>query len=170
MKLLYLVLLTLLLTPKEGFSQDEVFNKIEICDSSKLYTVSGLKSLFPENNQLPIVEQPPAYKGGDKKIRNYLKKGLDLGNFDKSQTIPVYILFDVNCNGEAGNFYVNICEKCSNREFFKNQLIKLFKALPQNWNPGLKDGQKVDCHHLISFAINLGHKNKNGIQFLRSAK
>lgn len=145
--------------------------KVEFCNPDKQYTVSRLKDFYPEQKDLPYPDKTASYKGGEKKIEKYVNKQIDLGNFEKSQIIPVYVHFEVNCNGEAGNFEVIMCDDCKNKEFFESQLIKIFNELPQNWKAAIVNNETVDSHQIIVFAINLGMKDakKNGVTNLSYA-
>ncbi|WP_258541992.1 hypothetical protein [Parvicella tangerina] len=138
---------------------------IGFCGNEDPYAVKSFKEFFSGQNEMPNPDKEVKYKGGAKKIEKYLNERLDLGDSKKMQIIPVYVVFDVNCEGETGNYEFQFCEECENKEFFEKQLIQLFNELPQNWTAAKHDGHSVDCRQVMSFSINLNFSDekKNGV-------
>lgn len=96
------------------------------------------------------------YKGGFYEIKKYFYSEYEQIE-DGRNTGIVRIRFNINCNGESGNYEVETCNldyknKKMNKKIIK-QLLKLTKNLT-NWIPAKnEDGAFINSHKFFAFKI-----------------
>ena len=107
------------------------------------------------NGWLPRPDQNPSFKGGLEELKIYFKSKSLSDPKTKLLNFKVSISFRVTCEGKAGNFKI-ISNGRNELETYANQVLGIVNAMPQNWQPAVKDKKEVDCYQVLSFNIKEG--------------
>ena len=104
-----------------------------------------------EQEIFQIVEEMPAYPGGDQKLMEFIAKGIKYPQIARETGIQgrVFVGFVVEPDGSVSNVKVlrGIGGGCD------EEALRVIKAMPK-WKPGMQNGKKVR----VSFAIPINFK------------
>jgi hypothetical protein len=130
----------LLITSHIAFSQNDFIKKgisdIDTTDSCHKITV------------FTVIEIPPTYQGGDKKLVQDINKKLSL---DTSINGTIHLEFTINCKGKAYDFTVTKgIDKATNQI-----LINIVSEL-QTWKSAVQGGRNVECWNSVVLHIKKG--------------
>ncbi len=134
-------------------------DEVGYCNVDKQYAV-GKEFLLKE--KIGETEEPdtnPSFEGGIGKLRAYFAENPLKDKRVQNSIFRVAIAFVVDCNGKAGNFMI-ITKGKGLTETFANQVLERVNKMPQKWIPATKEGNKVDCHQVLSFTVVSGQLDK----------
>lgn len=118
---------------KNGERKEIYFDRSEACDKEMIFKV---------------VEQPPEYRGGLKKLVSELNQALII---DKKINEQFVVNFTVNCKGKAFGFQII---RGSKHEITEETLGALENL--QNWQAGKQGGKEIDFFIAYQFKIKKG--------------
>lgn len=124
----------------------EYKNGKEICSYSVLSDGSRLYH---------TVEVNPEFKGGTKKMYDYLGENIRYPQKAWQQNISgkVFIQFTVTKKGDV----VDVKVIKSAHKLLDDEAIRVIESMPK-WKPGKLDGEKVDCQYIIPINFTIGNK------------
>lgn len=138
------------LTLKYDFTKDEVimyrpFDQVK----DKRFKIINQSNL----SDTTILTRPPIFLGGDSYITSELVNNLryPLLAFNARKSGKIMVSFIIDKHGKTSNYHV----KTPIGYGLDEEAIKLLKNLPDNWLPGLLNGQAVDVEvtYPISFVL-----------------
>ncbi len=126
--------------------------KVKFCNEEIQYSVDKESLLKSKIGDKPTPDTNPTFKGGIDELKKYFTNSPLSDERAKNIIFRVAIAFVVDCNGNAGNFMI-ITRGKGVMETLANQVLEIVNKMPQNWEPAIKDGDKVDCYQVLSFSV-----------------
>lgn len=133
---------------KESFRNDVVIMSVEnVTDSDKEDLTDGdIKDVFH------VVEQMPAFPGGDKALLDYIKANIQYPESAIESALEgrVVVRFIVRKDGTLSNLKIvkSLQEDCD------KEALRIVKKMPQ-WIPGKQRGKEVDVYYAIPVLFRL---------------
>lgn len=92
---------------------------------------------------LTIVEQMPAFPGGQKEMDTFIKKNLKYPEAEREICVKgvVYVTFVVKTDGTVSD--VKLLRGINGATAFNNEALRIVKMMPK-WNPGMQNGRTVE--------------------------
>jgi TonB family protein len=143
-------------------SNGEIFQKIDISKNELVYVKieesekDNLYKLINGNDKsLVALDRPPVYAGGNDNFLYELGKNLQYPEdaFKNGVTGRVFVSFIVDKNGKTGNYQV----LKSAGQGFDEEAIRALKSVPENWFPGILNGNAVDIElsYPVTFTLSI---------------
>jgi TonB family protein len=145
-------------------SNGEIFQKIDISKNELLYLrieeseKDNLYKLINGNDKSAVVlDRPPVYLGGNDIFLSELAKNIQYPEeaFKNRVTGRVFVSFIVDKNGKTSNYQV----LKSAGPIFDKEAIRALKSVPENWFPGILNGNAVDIELSYPVAFTLSVSN-----------
>ncbi|MDQ3049370.1 MAG: energy transducer TonB [Bacteroidota bacterium] len=131
------------LTLKYNYNKSEVvtYKPNEIVKDKKYKIVNSTDTILSRN---------PIFLGGDDYVLSELVKNIRYPSsaVENGKSGKVYVFFTIDKNGKTSNYHVDKQLGYGMDE----EAIRVLKLLPDNWLPGLSNGQPVDVE--IVYPIN----------------
>jgi TonB family protein len=145
-------------------SNGEIFQKIDVSKNDLVYVKiedSEKDNLFKlingNDKSLVALDRPPVYLGGNENFLYELAKNLQYPEdaFNNGISGRVYVSFIVYKNGKTGNYQV----LKSAGHGFDEEAIRALKSIPENWFPGILNGNAVDIELSYPVAFTLSPRS-----------
>lgn len=142
----------------------EDIKKVSTCKADALFCVEDY--LITEALEGPKLLRPdvnPKPKEDLEVLKGYFAKHPLTDERAANSMFRVSIGFIVNCEGEAGNYFI-ISQGKGDLEELANQVLEITNELTIEWIPAEKDGEKVDSYQTLSFSVFKGQLDKVSIK------
>ena len=128
-----------------------------LCNEVK-YSVDDYQ-LKQKYGELPQPTINSKFIGGIEELKKYFAENTLTNPKSKDIVFRTHIGFVVNCEGKAGNFEITNNGK-GDLQLLSEDVLKIIKAMPQNWEPAEFKRLKVDSYQILSFTIVNGNLTK----------